>query len=235
VPNSDLLTATYLFLLCLVLPGLAWHSRTRLKAMQLAGTYPTANGMYLASIVQLVLLGGFAWWVGRVWSFELFATPVLGARDLIAGGVVLAINLGLMTLSSRWRTDDERRTMFVYKLAPRSASEIALFAVVAIAAGVCEEIAYRGVLFRLLETMIGSAWPAYIIATLVFTAAHAVQGLKSAVAILVMTVLFHALVAYTGTLVVAMIVHAVYDVLAGLATRRDAIALEARDSLSAAT
>jgi hypothetical protein len=60
-----------------------------------------------------------------------------------------------------------------------------------------------------------------------------VQGLKSAVAILLMTILFHALVAFTGTLVIAMIVHTVYDVLAGLATRREAIALEARDSLRA--
>jgi membrane protease YdiL (CAAX protease family) len=228
-----MLSANYLFLLCLVLPGLAWLSRFRLKAMDAAGTYPTAKRTYAASIVQLVLIGGFAWWVGRELSFDLFATPVLGARDWFAGGVVLAINLGLMSLSSRWRTDDERRTMFVYKLAPRSASDIALFVLVAIAAGVCEEIAYRGVLFRLLEAMIGSAWPAYIIAMLAFTAAHAVQGLKSAVAILLMTILFHALVAFTGTLVIAMIVHTVYDVLAGLATRREAIALEARDSLRA--
>ena len=228
-----MLSANYLFLLCLVLPGLAWLSRFRLKAMEAAGTYPTAKGTYVASIVQLVLIGGFAWWVGRELSFDLFATPVHGARDWFAGGVVLAINLGLMSLSSRWRTDDERRTMFVYKLAPRSASDLALFVLVAIAAGVCEEIAYRGVLFRLLEAMIGSAWPAYIIATLAFTAAHAVQGLKSAVAILLMTILFHALVAFTGTLVIAMIVHTVYDVLAGLAMRREAIALEARDSLRA--
>jgi membrane protease YdiL (CAAX protease family) len=230
VQNSDLISANYLFLLCLVLPGLAWHSRSRLNALELAGTYPTAKGTYLASIVQLVLLGGFAWWVGRDWSFDLFATPQLGVRDWIAGAVVLAINLGLMSLSSRWRSDDERRTMFVYKLAPRSASDIALFVVVAIAAGVGEEIAYRGVLFRLLDSTTGGAWPAYAIATLVFTAAHAVQGLKSAAAILLMTILFHALVAFTGTLVIAMIVHTVYDVFAGLATRRHAIALEAREA-----
>jgi membrane protease YdiL (CAAX protease family) len=233
VRNPDLLGVYYLFLLCLVLPGLAWHSRARLNAMEVAGTYPPAKGTYVSSIVQLVVLGGFAWWVGRAWSFELFATPVLGARDWIAGAVVLGINLGLMSLSSRWRTDDERRTMFVYKLAPRSPSEIALFAILAIAAGVGEEIAYRGVLFRLLESTTGGAWLAYIIATIVFTAAHAVQGLKSAVAILLMTILFHALVAFTGTLVIAMIVHTVYDVLAGLATRREAIALEARESAHA--
>jgi membrane protease YdiL (CAAX protease family) len=240
VKSPDLLGAYYLFLLCLLVPWLAWRSRAQLKAMEAAGVYPAAKRMYLSSIVQLLLIGAFAWWVGRSWNFDPFAAPVVGVREWLAGAAVLIVNIGIMEISRRNRTDDERRTMFVYRLAPRSTSDVALFVVVAIVAGVCEELAYRGVLLGLLHSVTGVSWLAYGIATLAFTAAHAMQGLKSAAAILVMTILFHALVAFTGTLIVAMVIHTVYDVIAGLAARREAItveaiAVEARSALHATT
>ncbi len=226
--SPDLSGACYIVILCLFIPWAAWHSRGRLKALDEAGAMPAPKRMYASSIVQLGLMGAFALIVGRTWHFEPFVAPNPGVRAWLIGAVVLVFNRAIMMFSRRWRTDEERRTMFVYRLAPRTASDIALFVAVAIAAGVFEEIAYRGVLFGLLAQVFGSPWPAYGIAIIVFTAAHAVQGLKSALAILVMTIGFHILVAETGTLVVAMVVHSLYDVIAGLAARREAIALETR-------
>jgi hypothetical protein len=50
----------------------------------------------------------------------------------------------------------------------------------------------------------------------VFAVSHALQGWKSGAVIFLMALVFQGLVWLTGTLVVAMVVHAVYDISAGV-------------------
>jgi membrane protease YdiL (CAAX protease family) len=118
------------------------------------------------------------------------------------------------------RTPEEQRTMPVLRLTPRSAGERALYSLVSVAAGVAEEAAYRGVLTSILWYALGSLWLAAITSAVAFAAGHAVQGWKSMAVIFVMACSMQLPVNYTGTLVIAMAVHAVYDLLAPTVRRR---------------
>jgi hypothetical protein len=59
-----------------------------------------------------------------------------------------------------------------------------------------------------------------------FALAHWVQGWKSGAVIFAMALVAHALVALTGTLVLKMIVHAVYDFVAGAQIAKQARAYD---------
>jgi hypothetical protein len=126
---------------------------------------------------------------------------------------------------SDWiRTPEERRTMPIRKLIPHDRGDWALYGITSVLAGVAEEAAYRGALMSVLIGLTGSTALSVMMSALAFTLGHAVQGGKSMVVVFAMALLMHGLVFVTGTLVVAMVVHAGYDLLAGALGARDAVA-----------
>ena len=128
---------------------------------------------------------------------------------------VLALG-GIVVMRPHWRKSVETRDPTVRLFMPTNASERRLWVMVAVAAGVSEEVTYRGVLFALLWTLTGSALLAAILASVVFGVSHAVQGWKTAGIITIIALLLHGLVAVSGTLYPAIVAHAVYDIVAGL-------------------
>src|SRR5690606_31706171 len=66
----------------------------------------------------------------------------------------------------------------------------------------------------------GSGVAAALIASVIFGVSHSVQGWKSAGVITVIALLLHGLVALSGTLLLAIAIHAIYDAVAGLAYGR---------------
>jgi membrane protease YdiL (CAAX protease family) len=90
-----------------------------------------------------------------------------------------------------------------------------------LAASVAEEAAYRGVGMSILWYYLGNPWLAALLCAAAFSLGHSTQGWKSASVIFAMALAFHGLVALTGTLVLAMVVHAIYDFVAGDRIRRD--------------
>jgi membrane protease YdiL (CAAX protease family) len=93
-------------------------------------------------------------------------------------------------------------------------------------AGVAEEMAYRGVTMTILWYALGNPWAAALVCAVAFALAHATQGWKSGVIIFVIGLLMHGLVAITGTLVPAMIVHVAYNLIAGGLIVREARRLD---------
>ena len=67
---------------------------------------------------------------------------------------------------------------------------------------------------------LGSLYPAAFLSAMAFGVAHAVQGAKSMAITFVVALFFQAIVQLTGTLVIAMAVHAAYDIAAGLMLKR---------------
>ncbi|MEZ5979298.1 MAG: CPBP family intramembrane glutamic endopeptidase [Planctomycetota bacterium] len=96
---------------------------------------------------------------------------------------------------------------------PRNGTEWAIAIFVCVLAGFSEELAYRGVLVHVLEPRTGHLGAA-LLSAVAFAAAHAVQGVRTMVTILVIALVLQLLVDATHTLVVAMVVHASYDVVA---------------------
>jgi len=184
---------------------------------------PSRRQILGQTIFVLIGLGLLAWYAGRQFDYDPFAIPaVIRPEDWLAGMVALAAATAIVIVSRRFRTEEERRNPAIDRWMPQDGPERALFVVTAVLAGLAEEAAYRGVLVEVLNYSLGSWWVAVAVSAIAFGVAHAVQGWKSGIAIVAIALLMQGLVAVTGTLVVAMAVHAVYDIVAGLAAGRAA-------------
>jgi membrane protease YdiL (CAAX protease family) len=145
----------------------------------------------------------------------MFPRPAIGWKEVGFGLAVLVVFLAFMI--PLWKKKAMMNTRKTYWLMPQTSNELGLWTVVALSAGFVEEIAYRGVLFGILDYWLKNWWAAAILCAIAFGLGHAIQGLKSSSIIFVMSVIFQGLVYFTGTLYVAMTVHAVYDFIAGAA------------------
>jgi membrane protease YdiL (CAAX protease family) len=105
-------------------------------------------------------------------------------------------------------------------LLPGTPREKAFYALLAIAAGIGEELVYRGTMFALCEHLTGSAWAAAILAAASFAVGHAVQGAVTATLVGAVALAFQGLAAATGALYAGMSVHALFDLVVGLFARQ---------------
>jgi hypothetical protein len=204
----------HLAFFCLVIPWAVWHSRGRLAR----GPIPQRRRHFIAVIVQLLLFLGLSLWVAWLEGLPVLA-PAPIAWPLAAGGALL-LALGLWLMAPRWRRSVELREREVHLFMPRDATERALWAGVSAAAAASEEVTYRGVMFMLLAGLTGSIWAAVLIASAVFGFSHLVQGWKSAGIVTLVALALHGLVLASGSLLLAIAIHFLYDLIAGLAYGR---------------
>jgi membrane protease YdiL (CAAX protease family) len=129
--------------------------------------------------------------------------------------------------------EEQRRRMMVYFLAPRSPREWVGAMAAILVASVAEEAAYRGIGMTILWYWLGNPWLAATLCAFAFALAHWVQGFRSGVFIFALALVMHALCVLTGTLVLAMIVHALYDFVAAGLIAREARRLRADEPVAA--
>jgi len=210
----------FLAYLLVLLPWLAFRSAGRLREARAASAGKPEQilpreRIWIGTIVSLGLLLWLAWVVGSSFGYRFFAVPALGVREGLAALAALGVCFALRSISRALRSEDERRNMTVYFLAPRTSRQWALWTVTVVVASVSEEIAYRGVGMEILWYSLGNGWVAALICAVAFALGHWTQGWKSGLVIFVLALTMHGLVAYTETLVLAILVHAVYDFVAG--------------------
>ena len=215
LPDSpSLLFLAYVLVL---LPWLAFRSGRKMKAA-MAGQVPVTKhsreAVWYSTIVTQCCMLVLAWIVGRDFDYEIFALPKLLPSYIAAAFGALAALFVFRALARATRSDDERRKMVVYFLAPRTAREWQLKTVTVLIACINEEATYRGVAFSILWYSTESALIAVLLCSIAFALAHWVQGWKSMLVIFGIALVMHALVLYTQTLVLAMVVHAIYDFVA---------------------
>lgn len=99
-------------------------------------------------------------------------------------------------------------------LAPRTPAELRLFDMVSVTAGVCEEILYRGILLVVLGAAVG-LWPAVALSSVIFGLGHVYQGLEGLVKTTVVGLIMALLTVFSGSLLIAVILHAVIDLTSG--------------------
>ncbi len=99
---------------------------------------------------------------------------------------------------------------------PRERREVAAYVVLALTAGICEEILYRGWLVSVLAAGAGSVWAGVVAGGVLFGTAHAYQGRKGMLGAGALGVLFGAVFALTDSLVPGQVLHAAIDVVNGL-------------------
>jgi membrane protease YdiL (CAAX protease family) len=152
----------------------------------------------------------------RAERVALFAAEGVGMRGVLAAVLTLIAVLGIGELSWRSRSAAERERLWVRRILPQTPAERRMWVAVSAGAAIAEEVAYRGVFVALATSVTGSLPLAVIASAVAFAAVHAPQGLAGVGYVLVIALLHQALVLVTGTLVLAIVVHFAYDVLAGL-------------------
>src|SRR6185312_7942915 len=138
-------SAIYLFVLLVLAPLMAFRTAKRFNAPDQRSIPPLAT-LYLNSLVMLAILFSLAWATARTFAYDLFALPHLGVREICAGAAALAFQFAMQLASHAVRSPEERGSMPVNRLMPRTARERALYSSASVAAGIAEEAAYRGVL-----------------------------------------------------------------------------------------
>ncbi len=213
----------FLVYVLLFLPWISFRSARHLRAAA-SGQVPAIprRSIWISTFLSQAALLALTWLVGRTFSYRIFAMPAPRALHVLLACAAVAACIVLRWISRAIRTPDERRKLAVYAWAPRSREEWLLWTGAVLLASIAEETAYRGVGMSILWYATGSQWIAILAMSTAFALAHSTQGRKSAAIIFLIALVMHALVAFTGTLVYAMIVHAVYDLATGYSISRTA-------------
>ena len=179
--------------------------------------------------VSLWLMAGgvaLAWTRGDRTLAELGLGPLAPPGTALAAllvGVALALyalDCALRLGSAERRAETRRRWLRDTPFMPRSGREYASFLVMALSAGLCEEVVFRGYLIRyglaLFEpTGLGPVL-AVLAPALVFGVAHLYQGWSAVARIVVGGVLFGAAFLASGSLWLPIAAHAGIDAFGGL-------------------
>jgi membrane protease YdiL (CAAX protease family) len=220
VPRFDALStalvavlAVYLFVVGPVL-GHRMRRRIRAERVRPARFYAEALAeQWIGAAVALAVVATAAG-VGRehlglvgsrpgTWWWTVYAV-VLGAAVLGAGLVLRRRIL---------RGHAVRRSQALDAILPRTPAERRLAAVVAVSAGVCEEIVYRGLLLAVGVGMLGlHPVLAGLLALAVFTANHVYQGGQGMLFATAIGFACTAFCLWTGSLIAAILLHVAVDV-----------------------
>jgi membrane protease YdiL (CAAX protease family) len=173
--------------------------------------------VYASSGTALVLLGGGAWLVGARGSGEGLGLTGLPPGSLLAWSV--GLTLGGLVILGVFRWVAARRDLaehpLLRALLPRSGRERLAFVGLSLAAGLGEELAYRGYAISALAPVTGPGTAA-VATSAVFGVLHAYQGpLGVARAGLLGGLLAWGFLA-SGSLWPAIVAHAALDMLAGI-------------------
>jgi len=179
---------------------------------------------YLETAVSLTVLGALTLWLGLDrfgpevlgWGFP----SVLSMAGWTATGMAGGLAILLAFLSVRRRLGIEERRM-VHDLLPRTPGERRGFVLVSLAAGVGEEVAFRGYLLRMLELWTGSLAAGAFLSSAVFGSVHAYQGRLGVVRTGLMGLVLAGVAVGSGSLWPAIAAHTLVNMVAGtLLSRR---------------
>jgi uncharacterized protein len=176
---------------------------------------------YWGSIATLWLIGTACWLVGtreggaaQVGATWMPVVPLLGwSIGLTVAG--LAVMLVFRQIAA---ATGARESPMLRALLPRTTEERGVFALLSVAAGVGEELAYRGYAIPVLASLMGLPGAA-VLTSVVFGILHGYQGVIGTVR----TTLMGGLLAWgllaSGSLLPAIVAHTLIDLVAGLVLR----------------
>jgi membrane protease YdiL (CAAX protease family) len=199
----------------LFIPWSTYRARTRIAGRP---ALPPRTKHFTGILVMQALLLALALLIARACGIGVYPRVAPAPLHLAVGLGGLAAMLVFMV--PRWRRAVVKGDRRLYFFMPAGGGEKALWVAVSAAAAFGEETTYRGVLYALFLHLSGAWWIAALLSALVFGAAHAFQSRRSMVIIFVFSLIFQALMLWTGALYVSMIVHFVYDVVAGFTYSR---------------
>ena len=205
-----ILALLFLGLLTLILPWMAWASRKQLSLLE---SMPK-GAFYSQAIFVQILLGIFSLIVARFNNLRLPLARSSGNPDeMLFAGALLIGSLILMMVGLRSSSDDQLTLLRLF--APTTFRHQVSWVSLSLVVAIVEEITYRAVLPEILGRAFHDMLVVMIIGSLLFGAAHLLQGVSSALIAAAMGFCFHLLVLSTGRLNSAIVVHFLYDTIVG--------------------
>jgi len=127
-------------------------------------------------------------------------------KDLAAAGLILVLVQGAEFAYSSWFSAGQG-TPHVAALLPTSPLERAVWVLVAVTVGFCEEVVYRGYLQTQLGAFTGRGWLGVLLQAALFGLAHAEQGRATALRILVYGLLLGGVAKRSRSLAPSILAH----------------------------
>jgi membrane protease YdiL (CAAX protease family) len=182
-----------------------------------SGEVPAAASrmpLYVTVIVTQLLLVRYV--VIGIHKYGLTIADLVGRKcplDVVIGlAWFFVIRYASLVMRAALQLTDDHSS----NLLPHGDAEIAMWIVVSIVAGFCEELVFRGYLQRQLAALTGSAVAGLVLQAIVFGIAHGYQGVKSVVNITILGLLFGLVAHWRRSIVPGAIAHALTDIAGGL-------------------
>ncbi|MEX2465468.1 MAG: type II CAAX endopeptidase family protein [Gemmatimonadota bacterium] len=212
-PSVDLIDGILLVLLLVLMPAFALAQASVLDRVPFDRLQA-----YWSSMAALWVLGATSWLVGTreggLRAIGLVPLPMLElvawSLGLAAAGVALML---VFKVIGSWANVPE--TPVLAQLLPRTERERRVFGLLSVAAGVGEEVAYRGYAIPTLAVSVGVPWSVAITSTL-FGVLHAYQGVLGMIRTALMGAVLAGGFIASGSLLPVIIGHTLVDLLAGL-------------------
>lgn len=176
-------------------------------------------GYLIAMSIEWALLG-FVWYGVRLRGFRL--RDLVGGKTTFVGtlndfGIAFVFMIGAaIMLRSLFSLILAIPNPGLRRILPRGQTEIIVFLLLALTAGICEEIICRGYLQRQFTALTRTALGGALIQAVIFGLAHAYQGRKFMLVIGVYGYLLGVLAHWRRSLRPGMMAHVLQDSLAGL-------------------
>ena len=158
----------------------------------------------------------------RPWSAIGLKPEFNGGVLGVAGGLLILVLF--VVLQTRGIRDpaaaDERvrrRVQHIERMLPHDARELRWFSAVAITAGICEELLYRGYLLWYLQHWLPLAL-AVAVAAIIFGVGHFYQGPRGVLLTTIVGAFMAGVYLVTGSLFAPMVLHALMDLYSGRVT-----------------
>jgi uncharacterized protein len=209
--------------LILALLGLAFfqaHQQSSLETLHLRSRLP----LYLSMILFELALLGYVWALGlrvrRVPLRDLIGGKWSGAEDVLrdigAALVFWGIIVAVLSVLQKLLGTNPVGIKAVGILLPQGIAETAVWVILAVTAGFCEEVVFRGYFQRQFFALTGKTGLAVTLQAVIFGSAHIYQGIKGAFTIAIYGALFGLLAVTRKSLRPGMIQHASQDIFSGI-------------------
>jgi membrane protease YdiL (CAAX protease family) len=178
---------------------------------------------YLLTLAYELVLLGYVWFLGLmlhgVALREIIGGKWQHGRDFLIDVAIALLFwvavVGLLTFAHfvlGFSGVEAAKSMY-----PKTLPELGVFVLLAVCAGFCEEIIFRGYLQRQFTAWTGNVWAGVVLQAIVFGAGHIYQGYKGVIVISVYGAMFGVLAALRKSLRPGIMQHCAQDSFSGIA------------------
>ena len=162
-----------------------------------------------------------AWWMARARAWTSLGLTLPATPTFLGITAAALVGAALLLIQSRSGARDPRvlelvmrRLGNVERMLPHDQGELRVFRGLAVTAGVCEEVLYRGFLMWYLGHWLGPV-PSLVAASIVFGIGHSYQGPRGVAVTALVGMVLGLLYLAAGSLLPAILLHAAGDLHSG--------------------